>query len=159
MRNRPLLFASLALLALAGCVRQPLVERVAEHPLAGVWLNLDLEITYDYGTDSARVWYVAPGRWTDSLKILPIRTHFRPDSSYTSDHYRPDSSFWFSAEGRLEVRADSVVLVQSRPAAGLYPFAYSVEGDTVSFSGLVDWDEDGTWDDRYVGRQVRQPGR
>lgn len=125
--------------------------------LIGEWNNLSMKvetISKD-NSDSNEVLEVDRKHWEEKLKIKPIRTFFRADSTYNSAHYNLDDSLVYNPSGRWWIDGDKLVMLQTFPAPDTSDFILHINGDIATFEGLVDWDMDGKKDDKYFGQQLK----
>ena len=93
--------------------------------------------------------------WESKLKIKPIRTFFREDSTWNSAHYNLNDSLVYNPSGKWWVQGDSIVMLQTFPSPDTTLYFLTLKSDTASFESLLDWDGDGKKDDRYLGRQLK----
>lgn len=148
------LLSVIFLLVIFSCTDTPESREAPEDQsdaLLGTWSNTDLRLVLKNERDSVIV--LNQTNWTDVLGILPIVSEFREDSTYTSTYYSPEGEVIMTTSGIWYIRSDSLHMIE-REVPNTYH--YQVEGDTVTFRGWVDWDQDGEVDDLYEGRQVRQ---
>jgi hypothetical protein len=124
----------------------------APEKLYGTWLNHTFSVTASSGSEFT----VQPSDWTGKLGLTRIETTFRPDGGYASDHFGLADSLLFTVEGNWSVTADSIHFMQLTPKESSYTLKFAVEGDTVHFHGMLDWDGEGKPDDRYSGVQIKR---
>lgn len=126
--------------------------------LLGEWTNKSFRVERNVsGPDSLRsVFEVLPHEWPSKLKLSRIVTSFQEDGTYVSDHFTPSDSLLFAATGNWSVNGDSILFDQLSPRTSRYTLHVSVKGDSVRFTGLLDWDGDGISNDRYTGIQARE---
>ena len=122
--------------------------------LIGSWYNLDLSVSINHESevDSAYLFEVPEGAWEATLNIKPIVTEFRADGSYRSEYRSLQDSLIRETEGMWEVSGDSLILVEDGTATMYHA---KIDHQQVTFSGWLDWDQDGIVDDLYTGRQRR----
>jgi hypothetical protein len=151
--KRTLVISSMIFL-LVGCKNS---EESLQDQLVGEWSNLSMKITTNSknNTDSNEVFEVDRAKWEETLKIKPIRTLFRADSTYNSPHFNLKDSLVFNPSGKWWVEGDKVYFLQLFPSTDASYFTLSINKDTATFEGPVDWDEDGKKDDIYFGRQIK----
>lgn len=125
--------------------------------LIGEWNNLSIkvDINSNNNSDSNEVFEVNLAEWEEKLKIKPIRTFFRKDSSWNSAHYNLKDSLVYNPSGKWWVENDKLVMVQQFPSVDTTTYSFLLEKDTVSFECIIDWDMDGKKDDKYFGKQVK----
>jgi hypothetical protein len=133
-------------------------ENVIEsNELIGEWNNLSIRINIQSknNSDSSEVFEVNRPEWEERLKIKPIRTFFREDSTWNSAHYNLKDSLVYNPSGKWWIKDDMLVLFQDFPSLDTTSYTLQLKKDTASFAGLVDWDMDGKKDDNYIGRQIK----
>ena len=132
-------------------------DKLLAGQLAGEWNNLSMKITTNSknNTDSNDIFEVSRPEWESMLKIKPIRTFFRADSTYNSAHYNLKDSLVYNPSGKWWVENKKVYLLQTFPSTDTSFFTLEINKDTATFMGDVDWDEDGKKDDIYFGRQIK----
>src|SRR5688572_12368993 len=86
--------------------------------LIGEWNNLSMrvEINSKNNMDSSEVLTVERHEWESRLKIKPIRTFFRVDSTWNSAHYNLEDSLVYNPSGKWWLSGDSLVMAQSFPS-------------------------------------------
>ena len=123
----------------------------------GKWNNLYLNVKVDSKKNTAEQeeLIVTREEWESKLKIKPIRTFFREDSTWNSAHYNLNDSLVYNPSGKWWVQGDSIVMLQTFPSPDTTLYFLTLKSDTASFESLLDWDGDGKKDDRYLGRQLK----
>ena len=91
----------------------------------------------------------------EKLKIKPIRTFFRTDSTWSSDYYNLQDSLVRSTSGKWWIENDKITWLQLKPDVDTLILTVQVANDTASFETMLDWDSDGKKDDKYFGRQIK----
>lgn len=126
--------------------------------LVGEWNNiyLKVDINSKNNTDSNDVLEVDRSAWEEKLKIKPIRSFFRKDSTWNSAHYNLNDSLVYDPSGKWWTNGDQLTMLRLIPSPDTTIYTYSIKNDTVSFEATLDWDGDGKRDDRYFGRQIRK---
>ncbi len=119
--------------------------------LVGEWSNIDMHLVLHNDEDS--IVDLTLDNWVDVLGIRPILTEFRADSTYVSQYFDPEGQLLTSSTGSWYVIADSLYMLEREVPARYF---VALRGDTVLFRSYLDWDQDGSEDDLYEGRQVRQ---
>lgn len=119
--------------------------------LIGQWHNLEIEVVIkrEKGDSVAVVPY---GKWEEILKIKPIVTSFNPDSTFVSEYRSLDDEIMMTSYGTWFVKGDSLIMSQDGTDNAYFT---QIKNDTVSFSGYIDWDQDGEADDFYTGTQIK----
>jgi hypothetical protein len=126
--------------------------------LTGEWSNLMLhvEIHSKDNTDSSELLEVDRAHWEEKLKIKPIRTFFRADSTWNSAHYNLQDSIVYNPSGKWWIKnGKELMMAQQFPSADTTRYLVNISGDTASFEATLDWDMDGKRDDRYFGTQIK----
>lgn len=122
--------------------------------ILGQWYNESLKVelgALDGRADS--VFNVPKGEWEAILGIKPILTTYKDDGTYSSEYIGLDDVPLQTSEGQWEVKGDSLYLTEQGQTTA-YFFDW-LEGKA-SFSGYLDWDNDGLEDDLYFGVQVKK---
>lgn len=94
-------------------------------------------------------------QWEEKLKIKPIRSFFRADSTWNSAHYNLKDSLVYDPSGKWLIAQGKLTMLQLLPSVDTTIYNYNVRSDTATFEALVDWDMDGKKDDKYFGRQIK----
>lgn len=125
--------------------------------LTGEWNNLSIKIDIHSknNSDSNEVFEVNQPEWGEKLKIKPIRTFFRSDSSWNSAHYNLKDSLVYNPSGKWWLEKDKLVMLQNFPSPDTSTYSLLLQKDTASFETILDWDMDGKKDDKYFGRQIK----
>ena len=153
-------FCFLSLLCLAGCDNSKENEQAKltdRERLIGEWNNLSIRININSknNSDSNEIFEVERSRWEQTLEIKPIRTFFRPDSTWNSAHYNLNDSLVYNPAGKWWIENDKLIMLQNFPSPDTTGYALIFTNDTASFEGNVDWDIDGSKDDVYFGKQIK----
>jgi hypothetical protein len=130
---------------------------VKPEQMIGEWNNLSIRVDIETkkNTDSSEVLNVEQAEWEQRLKIKPIRTYFRADSTWNSAHYNLNDSLVYNPSGKWWIENDSLIMVQTFPSVDTSSYLLKLNKDTASFTSRLDWDMDGKKDDLYVGRQLK----
>lgn len=125
--------------------------------LIGEWNNLSIKIDIrsKNDSDSNEVFEVNRPEWEERLKIKPIRTFFREDSTWNSAHYNLKDSLVYNPTGKWWIENDKLTMLQQFPSPDTTIYLLKLEKDTASFEALLDWDMDGKKDDTYFGKQLK----
>lgn len=128
-----------------------------EQQLIGEWNNLSIRIDINSknNSDTNEVFEVDRPQWEERLKIKPIRSFFRTDSTWNSAHYNLKDSLIYDPSGKWWVADGKLTMLQLLPSADTTIYNYSLKSDTATFEALVDWDMDGKRDDKYFGKQIK----
>ncbi len=126
--------------------------------LAGEWNNLYLKVDVNSknNTDSNEVFEADLPQWEEKLKIKPIRTFFRADSTWNSAHYNLKDSLVYNPSGKWWLEGDRLTMLQQFPSPDTTAYTVTIKSDTATFESILDWDMDGKKDDKYFGRQIRR---
>lgn len=156
-------FFSLAVLILFSCGDKN--SKVGDTPsstlaedLVGEWRNTSLKVTMNSANgvpDSVFVITADATNWDEVVHLKPIRTFFEENRTYHSDHYALNDSLLFSAIGTWSISNDTLVMKQTSPNVATYRLKTKITDDEVTFSGKLDFDEDGAEDDDYFGVQKK----
>lgn len=133
-------------------------EGSASQQLVGEWNNLSIKIdvhSKGNNADSSEMIEVNRPEWEARLKIKPIRTFFREDSTWNSAHYNLKDSLVYDPSGKWWIENNKLVMLQQSPSMDTTIYAITVKKDTATFEALVDWDMDGQKDDHYFGEQIK----
>lgn len=122
-------------------------EDTAQPGIVGEWRNLSLIVRMPDSTVN-----VPEGQWEAVLGIKPIRTTFNENGTFVSEYRTLEDSVFMTSNGSWEIEGDTLSMVE-RGTENKY--FYSLDGDTVTFRGYLDWDQDGLPNDHYAGKQVR----
>jgi hypothetical protein len=130
------------------------------YQLIGEWNNLSIKIDIlsKNNSDSNEVFEVNRPEWEQRLKIKPIRTFFREDSTWNSAHYNLKDSLVYNPSGKWWIENDKLVMLQQSPSPDTTLYSLTLNKDTASFEAQLDWDMDGKKDDNYFGRQIKMSG-
>jgi hypothetical protein len=152
------LFLVLSLLVFLSCNSSDDSKKgsVAEQ-LTGEWNNLSIkvEINSKNNSDTNEVFQVDRSQWEEKLKIKPIRTFFRADSTWNSAHYNLQDTLIYDPSGKWWIEGDKLVMLQAIPSPDTTTYSFILKNDTASFECLLDWDMDGKKDDKYFGKQIK----
>jgi len=123
--------------------------------LPGTWENVSLLVVVNTvaNTDSSYSLVVPPGAWEQKLGIKPIQSTFTEENRYYSKYYNLQDSLIRSTRGMWNVFGDTLLLIEPEAT-----YTYRMEllpEDQISFSALLDWDDDGQADDEYEGVQQK----
>ncbi|HEX5112898.1 MAG TPA: DUF5004 domain-containing protein [Saprospiraceae bacterium] len=154
-----MLFAAIVLVSCGSKHKGGETEKssIGEH-LIGEWQNTYLKVTINSVNglaDSVMVMEADTTNWEHVVHLKPIRTFFQSDGTYQSDHYAVNDSLLFSAKGTWRVSDDTLIMQQTSPNMATYRLKTEIDNNTVTFSGQLDFDEDGAEDDDYLGTQKK----
>lgn len=131
------------LLAFFACEHTP-----KQHSLVGAWVNTSMRV--EVNADSAYVFEADESNWVERLGMQPIRTFFRPDSTYLAEYRGMNGEVSGHYAGRWWTNNDTLTMQQSIPDRIEYVCLWKVENAQAIFEMLVDWDGDGRENDRYI---------
>jgi len=120
--------------------------------LIGSWQNTTLDVRINLAEDKDSLIHIEEGQWETVLKIKPIVTRYTADGVFVSDYYSPEGKSMGSELGKWQIRNDSLILSSNN-----YKTVYKVtfEGNKAHFTSILDWDQDGDFDDYYDGWQEK----
>ncbi|GAB4231160.1 MAG: hypothetical protein Tsb0034_03380 [Ekhidna sp.] len=144
-----ILLLSLTLAAFFQSCENSNEKKVDSSAIVGTWQNESMSIQF---LDSDSVFNVPKGQWEAILKIKPIITTYRSDSTFESRYYKLDGSPLFTSSGTWYLSGDSLFLT-TNGATNAYHFSW--ENGNGKFVGILDWNEDGVNGERYEGIQVK----
>jgi hypothetical protein len=136
----------------------PEKKEISRDQLIGEWNNISIKVDIHSkkNTDSSDTFVAARGEWEKVVKIKPIRTFLRADSTWNSAHYTLTDTLFYDPSGKWWLEGDSIVLEQIKPSPDITKYLLRLNGDTASFTTVLDWDMDGKKDDAYFGEQVKR---
>ncbi|MEO1050135.1 MAG: hypothetical protein AAFX87_05905 [Bacteroidota bacterium] len=122
--------------------------------LLGEWRNVSLYVTMDtkHQDSASAVTDVPAGQWETVLGIKPIRTTYKEDGTYTSEYRDLQDSVINVTSGSWSIEGDSLVLEAEGQST---KYKTEINGDQATFTGFLDWDQDGEEDDLYSGVQKK----
>jgi hypothetical protein len=132
-------------------------KRIVTTDLIGEWNNIYMKVDFysEIHPDSGNVLEVDRDHWEEKLKIKPIRTFYRADSTWNSAHLNLHDSLVYNPSGKWWLEGDSLVMQQLFPSLDTTRYKFTLNGDTASFECMIDLDGDGTKNDHYFGRQIK----
>jgi hypothetical protein len=142
------------LVLLASACKPRSVTPSLRDALIGEWVNQTLEVelrTY-LGKDTTSHIHVTAQNWLETMKMAPIRTRLKRDGTFSSEYRTVTDSLFYFAEGNWEVKKDSLLMV-FKPKMRKVSYHVEIKGQTATFTGILDWDQDGAADDLYMGTQ------
>lgn len=156
----PLLFI-LALL-LASCSGNVTIVPGSSKPvdkrLFGEWRNesIRVECPTHRGTDTTYVLNVPVGQWETAMNMKPIRTTYKADGNYTSEYRTLSDSISLRRQGTWTANGKRLIMRETEPDTREYTYDYKISGSRITFRTTLDFDKDGSDDDKYVGVQKKQ---
>jgi hypothetical protein len=154
-------FIVVAALLIIGCNdnTKTTKQEQSKDNLIGEWTNtyLRIDIASKKNGNTDEVFEVDRAHWEEKLKIKPIRTFFRADSTWNSGYYNLNDSLLNNSTGKWWIESDTLVFAQEFPSHDTTKYAFTIKGDTATFQGMLDWDGDGKKDDKYLGTQIKKP--
>ena len=117
--------------------------------IIGSWLNLSMTVTY---LDTDSIFKVPEGEWENILKIKPILTEYKVDSTFESKYFDLNDSLLFTSSGHWHFTNDSLYLTNNGNTTA---YKFSMDGDVGHFMGILDWNEDGLKRELYAGKQKK----
>lgn len=128
--------------------------------MVGEWYNLTMVVDFNAGDTTPSTFpdmKVDSTNWEQTLQIKPIHTTFRSDSTWSSIYRNLADSIVRDVSGIWWFEGDTLVYRTLLPQP--YPderFFTRIEGNVVTFEGFLDFDQDGSMDDRYFGTQRKK---
>jgi hypothetical protein len=172
VRKRIVVTLMLALSALS-CSEKPAAEKQGdslsvriEHSMSlrdqmdGEWYNLSMVVDFNAGDTMLSKFpdmRVDSANWEQTLQIKPIHTTFRSDSTWSSIYRNLADSIVRDVSGIWWFEGDTLVYRTLLPQP--YPderFLTRIDGNVVTFEGYLDFDQDGSMDDHYLGTQRKK---
>jgi hypothetical protein len=98
------------------------------------------------------IFKVPEGQWENILKIKPILTTYYPEGRYESKYYNLMDSLLFTSEGNWELKGDSLYLKEAGIITTYHVF---LDLPKATFTGQLDWDQDGDSAEVYQGVQIK----
>jgi hypothetical protein len=124
--------------------------------VVGRWQNTYIKVVLHTPNDTlAEVFCADSLNWQQKLHIKPIITFFNADGTYYSEYRNLSNTLLRKPFGTWKITADSMVLTQAWPKKVVYKFKFDICDSMLILTGLVDFDDDGTPNDVYYGRQIR----
>jgi hypothetical protein len=159
MNRRFIIVAALFIMGCNDNTKTKEQEQSKASELIGEWSNtyLRIDIASKRNGDVDEVLEVDRAHWEEKLKIKPIRTFFRADSTWNSAYYNLNDSLLNNSTGKWWIESDTLVFAQEFPNYDTTKYAFTIKGDTASFQAMLDWDGDGQKDDKYLGTQIKKP--
>ncbi len=150
----PLFLLSLAVLA--GCA----VEKPHDPVLAGTWEYSFLFLESADIPEGSPGWdyfLATPSNWKRVMGFKPVRTTYRPDGTFSAEYRTLQDSIITIATGTWHTTGDSLYFFQWTPDTFIATYQFALKDDTLSFHGIVDWERDGSRNDKITLKQVRWP--
>jgi hypothetical protein len=131
-----------------------------EEKLAGLWRNTTLTVIANRTNPDEKKWNVMmechADNWEEQTNMKPIRTRFDPDGSWKSEYRNLDDSIFRVTSGKWTVMGDSLIMEQTVPDSSFKTgYHVTISGNSATFKGYLDWDNDGEKDDLYEGTQEK----
>ena len=145
-----LIVVSVSLIAFTSHVRQDLAEQ-----LVGEWRNVYLNIVVNKKGKTVDVLTADSTNWEAKLKIHPVHTHFESNGTYYSEYFNLKDSLVRKTEGIWFIKGSKITINQLKPSKAVYKYELSINNNYATFSGYIDFNEDGKEDDYYFGIQKK----
>ncbi|MCU0453876.1 MAG: hypothetical protein MUE68_09465 [Bacteroidetes bacterium] len=149
-------FLLLAVGLLAGCA----APKVHDPLLVGTWQSSFLFIEsadIKEGEPGWEYFVATPSSWERVTNMKPLRTVYNADGTFSADYRNLQDSLLARATGTWHTVRDSLYYFQSAPDTFRAVYQFSVVGDSLNFSGIVDWERDGKRNDKVTMTQLRWP--
>ena len=129
-------------------------EKSLKSLLPGEWRNLSMKVNIKSFKNSLKdsITEVPEGQWEAILKIMPIRTFFKEDGTFSSEYRNLSDSIVFTSSGTWTAIGDTLSMTE---AGGTSKYFTRIVNGKAEFTGYIDWDEDGKTDDLYFGIQKK----
>lgn len=124
-----------------------------ERGVAGNWEALRLDIDIANGDSISNVVYPAT-EFPEQLGIKNNYTSYNEDGTFLSRYVLPNGEVMMEEGGTWRIDADSLY-VYYESADFTYAYDYRLSGDTIFWSAIYDWDQDGEMDDLTRGVAIR----
>ena len=122
--------------------------------LIGEWRNVYVKIIIHNKTKAGATTVEADStNWEARLGIKPIRTQFMEDGTYYSEYRNKKDSLVRRPSGTWSITGDSLTMTQLKPDKSLLKVHVKIDNNHATFSGLIDFDGEGVWNDEYFGIQ------
>lgn len=119
--------------------------------ILGKWTNVSMQVGMKIEGQEDSVLLAKEGEWEHVLKIKPVLTTYKEDSSFNSEYFTLDGQKFNTIYGKWWLRNDSLVMLTEY---GETAYHYEFSNNRVRFRSKMDWNIDGTLDD-YDGIQVK----
>lgn len=126
-------------------------ESNLQEAVVATWTNLTLNVTMPLAVGDSSI-TVEEGKWEEVLGIKPIVTTINEDGTFSSNYYTLEDELMMTSNGSWSVNNDSLTMIQNG-----VPTTYhlSIQDSIGTFTGYLDWDQDGKSDDLYIGTQKK----
>ena len=115
---------------------------------------MNVTFNHEGPADSVSTLEANEENWVEILGIKPIITTYSTDGTYVSEYRSPQDSVVGTSAG-IWVTNAGILTMTDGGSGGSYSYRFDIKNDTATFIGIIDFDEDGIADDRYVGIQRR----
>lgn len=123
--------------------------------LIGEWRNVYMNIVVNKKGKPVEVISADSTNWEAILKIHPIRTHFEKNGTCYSEYFNLKDSLIRRTEGIWFLKGNKITINQIIPNRAVYKYQLSINANHATFSGYIDFNEDGKTDDYYYGIQKK----
>ena len=155
-KNFACLIAGLAICFIAFISASKTRQNSVSSQLIGEWRNVYVKIIiHKKGQPAATTMEADSTNWEARLGIKPIRTHFMENGTYYSEYRNKKDSLVRRPSGTWSVNGDSLTMTQLKPDQSLLKVKVKINNDHATFSGLIDFDGEGVWNDEYLGIQKK----
>lgn len=124
--------------------------------LIGRWENRDMTITVNSfnGLDTSyTTTLTGKDQWEDKLGINSVITEYKKDGTYIVYYYDFENNPIRTTEGTWDLIGNMLILKEH---GKLTRYDISIKDNFAIMESIIDWDEDGNIDDRYIGSFIRQ---
>ena len=154
MRTISNLLFCVGLIFIFGCGDGNKSENDITNNITGKWDLNSFEVTVKVSENEMKL----EGNKTNMRDIGGYNantTIFLPTGQYEETYWLDNDSIMFQPSGNWKDNGDSVLILQNDPSEAVQAFLVKFKGDTMTFSGMVDWDQDGESDDEYHGTYIK----
>ena len=119
-----------------------------EQALPGTWETVEMEVRYPtyMASDTLHEEFIREADWGRVYGVRPPSTVFTPDGKLRRTYRMRSGEVANITHGIWRVNGDSLMVVEPNIK---YTYAYSLDGDRLELSGVVDQDQDGSADDNF----------
>lgn len=125
--------------------------------LSGIWQSTRVMVEINHKGEGNASTLLAEGQdeFVEQLGIKSNVGEYRRDGTYTETYVGLKDAIIYQPSGTWSVEGDTFLVRQTQPAPLLHRFHLHQQGDRATFTGYVDWDQDGKQDDLFTGTSVK----
>ncbi|MEZ4978197.1 MAG: hypothetical protein R2772_02770 [Chitinophagales bacterium] len=125
--------------------------------MVGIWYSNVLDIVFDFDSDSAKQIVVLKKDFPEKLGIAEVEAIYKEDGSFSSSYFGLDGTILQTEEGTWYAKGDSLYIAYfSEGIEKTFAYHYEVKELEGVFTSLMDWDQDGSKDDRLILKSLKQ---